>query len=695
MRRSALVFLAAALLALSACSRSRRPRPSILLISIDTLRADHLPAWGYRGVETPNIDSLRKDAIRFSSAYSQVPLTLASHAALMTGLLPPENGVRDNFGFTLAPGTPTLASVLRASGYATGAAVSAAVLTRRSGIDQGFDFYDDAVEEGTRVERDGGKTADSLLGWLETARGRPFFAFLHLFEPHAPYEPPEPWKSRYAKNPYDGEIARADEIVGRVLERLRQAGLYDEAIVVLLSDHGEGLGDHGEREHGVFLYREAIHVPLLVKLPGSARRGGTVDAPVALVDVFPTLAALAGVPPPARLSGRDLSAGSRGLDPHRAVYSETLYPRLRLGWSDLASLIDDRHHYIEAPRPELYDVVSDPGERHDLSAGLPPAFRSLRLELSRIPRPFSLPSVGTPEQAKKLASLGYLTVTSPDAARAGLPDPKDKVGLIDGRLDFQRLIAAGDDRALESAAREFVAKVPAALDVWRVMADALERQGRRTEAIAALEKGLAASSPTAVPTMRDLALERLVTLLARAGRRSEVLQIAATITRWTDPEAANAAGVVYGEAGQAGQARQSFERALALDPGDPTANLNLGLLLLRSGDAAAAKERLERAVSVRPDVAAAWNALGQARSTSGDETGALACWQKAVSLDARQYDALFNLAIASGRAGDAAAARRALERFLATAPAGPYGREREEARRLLSGLEAPAARRPS
>ena len=670
-----------------------RARPPILLISIDTLRADHLPAWGYRGVATPHLDALRSDSVLFANAYSQAPLTLASHASLLTGLLPPRSGVRDNFGFTLAAGTPTIASFLRSAGYSTGGAISAAVLTKKTGIDQGFDFYDDSVEEGSRVERDGGRTAEILLRWIEQAREGPFFAFLHLFEPHAPYEPPEPWRTRYAARPYDGEIARADEIVGTVLDRLKSRGLYERSIVVLLSDHGEGLGDHGEREHGVFLYREAIHVPLLIKLPGNARRGERVEAPTALVDVFPTLAGLLHLPAPPDLSGNALLGGAGSApDPHRAIYSETLYPRLRLGWSDLASLVDDRHHYIEAPRPELYDVIADPAERRDLAPGLPPAFRSLRVALSRIPHPFTPAAAGSPEQAKKLASLGYLTVTSPDAAAVALPDPKDKVGLIDGRLDFQRLLAAGDDRALVAAARQFVAKVPAALDVWRLMAEGLERQGRRDEAIRSLEQGLAASAGTAVPAMRDLALERLVTLLARAGRNREVLEVSSTVGRWTDPEAANAAGVVQGLAGRSAEARQSFERALSLDPNDPAANLNLGLLLLRGGDAPAARERLERAVAAQPDSAAAFSALGQARSMAGDEKGALVCWQKAVSLDPKQYDALFNLAIASGRAGDVPAARRALERFLASAPAASYPRERVEAARLLRSLAGAGSR---
>jgi arylsulfatase A-like enzyme len=251
------------------------------LISVDTLRADHVPAYGYRGVATPNLDSLARDSVLFSNAYAHVPLTLPSHASLLTGLLPPRNGVRDNYGYTLPPGVETLAGVLQKARYATGAAVSSAVLSRDSGLNRGFDFYDDQVDAAGRAERDGARTVEALLPWVQEQRNRPFFAFLHLFEPHAPYEPPEPYRSRY-RSAYDGEIARADEILGTFLDRLRQWGLYERALVIFFSDHGEGLSDHGEREHGVFLYREAIHVPLLLKLPGNRRAGETVAAPVAL-----------------------------------------------------------------------------------------------------------------------------------------------------------------------------------------------------------------------------------------------------------------------------------------------------------------------------------------------------------------------------------------------------------------------------
>lgn len=685
MRSSSGVLLLAGLLSATACGRSDRlhfRNAPVILICVDTLRADHLSAYGYQGVETPHFDALRRDSVLFRNAYAHVPLTLASHAALFTGLLPPQNGIRDNLGFELRPGVPTLASVLREAHYATGGAVSAEVLSRVSGIDRGFEFWDDAVVEGNRFEREGSRTANALLQWLERQSDRPVFAFLHLFEPHAPYEPPEPYRSRY-KLLYDGEIARADEIVGLFLDRLKAKGLYDRALILFLSDHGEGLGDHGEREHGVLLYREAIHVPLFVKLPGSRRAGETIEYPVALTDVFPTVTRLVGVAPPAVLAGRDLFGGP---GPERRIYSETLYPRLRLGWSDLASLIDAHDHYIEAPRPELYDIVSDPGEKRNLAASLPPTFRTRRLELERLPRPFELPREMNSEQAHKLASLGYLTVLSPDAARRGLPDPKDQIGLLDAYHRFQELVERRDDAQLVPACRQFLARVPAALDIWRLLADALERQGKRAEAIAVLEEGLRASSQNTATLLRNLAFERLVVLLARAGRSEEVLKIAEAGVEPTDPEALNAIGAAQGKAGRLGEAQSMFQKALSLDPDNALAHFNLGTALMDSGDLRAAREHFQQSVRTDPKYASAWSSLGQAQAGLGDEAGAMECWRKAVDLDRTQYGALYNMAIVEGRRGQVDAARRALERFVADAPPALYAKDLAQARRLLKSL---------
>jgi choline-sulfatase len=670
---------------LSACGRTD-PFPlvhaPVILICVDTLRADHLPAYGYREVATPHLDALRADSVLFRNAYAHVPLTLASHATLFTGLLPPRNGIRDNLGFVLRPDVSTLASTLRDAHYATGGAVSAEVLSRGSGIDRGFEFWDDAVVEGNRFEREGSRTANALLRWLDEKRDRPVFAFLHLFEPHAPYDPPEPYKSRY-KLRYDGEIARADEIVGAFLDRLKAHGLYERALIVFLSDHGEGLGEHGEPEHGVFLYREDIHVPLFVKLPGSRRARETVEAPVALTDVFPTLVRLVGVSPPPGLDGRDLFDSRNEI---RRIYSETLYPRIRLGWSDLASLIDAHDHYIEAPRPEFFDVVVDPGERRDLAASLPPAFRSMRLELARMPRPFELPRQASAERAHKLASLGYLTGVSPDAERGGLPDPKDQIGLLNAYHHLPELIERKNDSELIPACREFLKRVPAALDMWRVLADALERQGRRAEAIAALEAGLRASSVSTPTLLRNMSVDRLVVLLARAGRDQEVLKIAATGIESSDPEVWNAIGVGEGKVGHLGEARNAFAKVLSLDSENALAHFNLGMALMQAEDVKSARDHFEHSVRSDPKYASAWSALGRTRAIDGDEAGAMECWKRAVELDGSQFDALYNLAIVEGKRGDVQAARRALERFLASAPPALYARDLAEARRLLKSL---------
>ncbi|HWX25209.1 MAG TPA: sulfatase, partial [Vicinamibacteria bacterium] len=303
-RAPVLALILAALGCSGKSGTSTFPKAPLVLISIDTLRSDHLPAYGYRAVETPHLDRLRKDSILFEHAYSHVPLTLPSHVSLLTGLLPFEHGVRDNLGYRLdSKAHPTLATLLKAQGYATGAAVSAYVLRGATGIGASFDFYEDRIEapEGSQAasqaQRRGGQTAALASKWLQRVKDGPFFLFFHVYEPHAPYEPPEPFKSRYPLA-YDGEIATADQIVGDFLEELRRAGVYDRALVILVSDHGEGLGEHGEQEHGILLYRWALQVPLLLKLPRGQRAGTSLAAPVQLIDVVPTVTSLLALSTP-------------------------------------------------------------------------------------------------------------------------------------------------------------------------------------------------------------------------------------------------------------------------------------------------------------------------------------------------------------------------------------------------------------
>jgi arylsulfatase A-like enzyme/Flp pilus assembly protein TadD len=597
-RRSWLVLLAATvLLDGSGCRRGGdlvSPGAPVILISVDTLRADHLPAYGYRGVETPNLDAFRQDAVLFENAYSQVPLTLPSHTAIMTGLLPPQNGVRDNLGYALGPGPATIAGTLKEKGYATGGAVSTIVLSHATGVSRGFEFYEDNIEPNkvgqsiSRVQRGGNDTQALLAEWVAGHSSKPFFAFLHLFEPHSPYEPPEPYLSRY-KLRYDGEIARADEIVGSFLKFLKGSGVYDRALIVFLSDHGEGLNDHGEDEHGVLIYREAIHVPLMVKFPKSARRGESVRAAVGLVDVFPTVAEVLGIPAPAGLAGRSLvgalgpAGGARAAEPRR-IYSETLYPRLHLGWSDLASLVDDRDHYIESPRPELYDLAADPGEKSDLAAGLPPAFRSMRAQLAGMALPLQPPGNSDPEQMKKLAALGYISASTADLAKKDLPAPRDRIGAVAQLKEGFGALQGGRYADAVAVFGKLLKTEPGMTDVWQMYGEACMKLGREDEALAAL---------------------------LQAAKLSPL-----------NPQVMMALSDYYLEIGNYEEARKHAEAAG--DSGSTSPHENLARIALVKGDLDAAEREAQAALAKYPLRRIPHLMIARVRHDRGDYTSALA-----------------------------------------------------------------------
>ncbi len=474
------------------------PSAPVILVSIDTLRSDHLPMYGYRNVETPVLSAFRKEAVLFEKAFSHVPLTLPSHASIFTGTVPSVHGLRDNLGYTLNPKLPTLAELLKKSGYATGGAISSVVLNGGSGIGRGFDFYEDSVEPTeanqalSRVQRPGSETEALLSKWLEAQPpGKPLFAFLHLYEPHTPYEPPEPYASRYKDHEYDGEIAWADELTGRFFEAVKKKGLWDRSLVIVLSDHGEGLGEHGEDEHGIFLYRWALQVPLMIKLPKGERGGATVGAPVQLSDVFTTVVKAVGLPdvkaPEGTVSLLDLAAGAPA--PARTIYAETVFPRIHFGWSDLASLLDGKWQYIEAPRSELYDLEKDPAENANLAPEKPQPFRTLRIEMEKRRAAYTAPAAVDPEEAKKLASLGYLS-SGATAGSGPLPDPKDGILLVRDLKEGSGLFHSGRYDEAIAIFRRLLDQNPRMLDVWDLYSQCLQKLGRYEEALAALKKGI-------------------------------------------------------------------------------------------------------------------------------------------------------------------------------------------------------------
>lgn len=609
-----------------ACRRSPEP-PPVVLVSIDTLRSDRLPAYGYARGSTPAIDRLAKDGVLFEQAFAQVPLTLPSHSSLLTGLLPPDHGVRDNVGFSLAAGAgKTLAERLTAAGYETGGAVSTFVLRADSGIGRGFARFDAPAE----LERPAAATLARLLPWLEEWRERRFLAFFHLYEPHTPYQPPPDIAQRVA-DPYDGEIAAADRAVGDLLAALDRLGLYDRALVVLLSDHGEGLGDHGEEEHGFLLYREAIQVPLIVKLPGSERAGTRVTRTVALTDVLPTLIEAAGLAADPALPGRSLLADAP--EGARPAYSETWSTYIHFGWSELLSAVDGQFHYIDSPRPELYDLVADPRETRNLIADERRAGAALRAFLAPFPRELQAPQQEVdPETAAKLGALGYLAGGGGDAEHSGpKANPIDELPktapILRGMRLFHEHHFAEAVALLEPAVREN----PNALLGWQYLGRAYEALGRKDEARAAFAKTPAFATGgdflSAAAALRLIALGRseealrvvrrglegapgsaeLHTIESRALlllARTEEAMKAADAAVAGDAGSADARyqrAVVALNLGRADQAEADLRAALALAPRHLQATKMLAVLRFRLGDPAEAKRLLERALEIAPD----------------------------------------------------------------------------------------------
>jgi tetratricopeptide (TPR) repeat protein len=479
-----------------ACKRGGTPAQydgaPVIVISIDTLRADHLPMFGYTNVDTPSLDSLRKDSILFTNAWSAVPLTFPSHVAMLTGLLPPESGVRNNIGYTLDPAIPTIPRVLKSKGYDTGAAVSAYVLRGNAGLAPAFDFYDDDIVSRADVavgslQRSGFGTVAVAKRWIGQRRERPFFFFLHLFEPHSPYEPIEPFRSRY-RSAYDGEIATVDQIAGLFLDELKRKGLYDKAIIVLMSDHGEGLYQHGEPEHGIFVYREVLHVPLMVKLPGGARAGESDSATVSLIDVFPTIAELTNAPMPRNLKGQSLLRHD-GSASARRIYAESLYGRIHLGWSELRTVVGSDYQFIQAPKPELYALKKDPGETNNVLDAERRIYARMRDQLGSYGAKIDLPSRMDPEEAKKLAALNYLSSAAP-VPHGPLPDPKDGIADLTAMMAATRLMHDGRSDEAIDAFHMILQRNPRLADAWNQLGETLEGAGRLEEAADAYRRAI-------------------------------------------------------------------------------------------------------------------------------------------------------------------------------------------------------------
>lgn len=557
-----LVLLALGL-CLLACG-NKPSRPNVILITLDTTRSDHLGCYGAQA-HTPTLDSLAARGLRFTQVSTPVPLTAPAHATILTGLHPPGHGVRDNGIHILAEGIPTLAEGLRQAGYETAGFVSAYVLDRRFGFARGFSFYEDRFAN----ERPGSRTTRAVLRWLPGRDPqKPLFLWVHFYDPHTPWTPSEPWRSLDLPSPYACEIAAMDAALGQLLAGLRHAGVLENAVVIAVGDHGEGLGDHGETEHGLFLYDEVLRVPLILCGSGVAL-GGVVEDPGSLVDVAPTLCAMAGVEPPAGAEGHRLRPGQLGRPgnpkdrPERArrwEYAETLYPEHAFGHAPLYALRTPRWKYIQAPRPELYRLDQDPKELRDLVSVEGDTARVLSIRLAQLralmkPRTPS-PSGLSAEEEERLRSLGYLAGTTTPRTRE-LPDPKEMLPYLGLLEDAKRALEQERWSEAEGLLRQVLRRNPENLVAWRQLGQSLERLGRHPEAVDALEEAVRLDPD-------NLGTRRLLALNCRLAANPErALAVYRTLAR--DPnERWNA---VQGAAGALVELNRS-EEALALLAGE-------------------------------------------------------------------------------------------------------------------------------
>jgi arylsulfatase A-like enzyme/Flp pilus assembly protein TadD len=665
---------------------SSPPRPDVLLVTIDTLRADALGFAGNRRVATPNLDRLAAGGRVFTNAHAHNVVTLSSHTNILTGLYPYQHGVRDNTGFALPAGVATLATALHDAGYATGAFVGAYPLDSRYGLAHGFDTYDDRTTTGAGeeqlvlAERRGDEVVAAALAWWKTNAGKPRFLWAHLYDPHASYRPPEPFASRYAKEPYLGEVAATDAFLGPLLLPHLE-GREPPCLIVVTGDHGEALGEHGEETHGLFAYEATLHVPLM--LWGRGVTAGRDGRPARHVDVFPTVLASAGVSAPAGgppRAGRSLLAPwTDGPD----SYFEAMSAALNRGWAPLRGLLRQGHKYIALPLPEAYDLPRDPGEtknRVDTDR------RAARAAFDALPAASAWPppsrgAVGGEEEARMLA-LGYAASVAPSKSSFGPADDPKRLVELDRKI--HHLVEAYTDGDVERAitlARELVAARPMPLG-HSLLANALLEAGRTGEALAVMEKAKASGLAA------DTLLRQLGLTLASVGRTAEAVAVLQPLADRGDVDAMNNLALAHSEAGRQRDAFTTLQQVLARDPDNAKAFELLGLVELRLNHWRQARDASRKAVEHRAGLTRAWNNLGVASWQLGERDAALDAWQQAVERDPEMWDALWNLGLQAANAKRADLAVPALRRFAAEAPAERYGEERAQAHELLTKLGA-------
>jgi arylsulfatase A-like enzyme/Tfp pilus assembly protein PilF len=629
-------------------------QPNVVLITLDTTRADRLGSYGYAGAATPNLDRLAAAGIRFERALSPVPLTLPAHASIMTGRYPFSHGVRNNGHFVLPGDVPTLAASFAAKGYDTAAFVSSFVVDRQFGLDRGFAHYDDGLDEAPaglatsiEAERRGDRTLAAAEAWLgEPTRGqaaRPFFLWLHLYDAHEPYRPPSPFREQFAGRLYDGEIAFTDALVGRLLDAVG-FGSATSPLVIVAGDHGESLGEHGESTHGLFVYDASLRVPLIVAWPG-VLAPRTIAGAVRLIDVAPTVADLTAIGAMDGAEGQSLRAwfdARARTDEPAPAYAETYFPQFFMQWAPLRSLEAGRWKYIDAPEPELYDLQADPRETRNLAASEPARLTSLKRALDGVSAAGGGLQASTPltgEARERLASLGYLSAATPKEAApdAVLPDPKRMVALYERLVEGNRALSEGHASQAAGLAREVLAKDRGNAFAELLLGRAALASGQHRQAVDAFKAYLSVV-PGSAEAHHWLALAHL-----RLGDRSRALaeeEAALAIDPRMVPAISLKAGLLL-SAGKKDEGIRVLSEAVQRDAANTALRLELADLLTDARRYVEAEAEFRRVIAARPRDSRALLGLGLALGAMSRPTDALDALNRAVDADPRNTEARF------------------------------------------------------
>ncbi len=664
------------------------PAHSAILITVDTLRADALGFAGNSRVATPTLDRLAAAGRVFDSAHAHCVTTLPSHASILTGLYPYQHGARHNGGFVLGSDVPTLASTLRDAGFATAAVVGAYPVAERFGLGRGFDTYDDdfggapaAGEVFSYSERSGREVVERALTWWRANAGERRFLWLHLFDPHAPYASPEPFKSRFAVEPYLGEVSAVDAYLSELLAGFLD-GREEPTLIVFTSDHGEGLGDHGELTHGLFAYEATLKVPLVVW--GAGVEPGIDSRPARHVDLLPTILEALGTAPPAGLAGGALPGRSllAPADGHPDVsFFEALSANFDYGWAPLRGVLKGGRKYVDLPVPELYDLGEDPAEADNL-------FLEQRSSGNALAELLPAESVWPPaagevsdEERARLHSLGYLGGPTVTKSSYGPEDDPKQLLALDAKVQRMAELSASDPPQAIELGREILADRPSMGVVYIYLSTLLLRAGDPQPAIQVMRRARQEGVAS-----RDLERQLGLTLIT-AGRAAEALEVLEPLAGDPgDAEASSFLGLAYTYLGRAEEAESIFRRLLAADPANPRTHENLSFLAITTGRYQDAREHARSALELDPGLVSSWNNLGVALYNSGLKAQAIDAWRRSLELAPGDADTLLNLGLVEADVGNPAGAREALTRFLEIAPGPAYQVKRQEAREILRQL---------